>query len=51
MKKELLLKLRGMKLFLFDLEGVLLHNADSLNEKLFNEFLNYVEKASLEFEK
>jgi 3-deoxy-D-manno-octulosonate 8-phosphate phosphatase (KDO 8-P phosphatase) len=46
MKKELIHKLGRVKLFLFDLEGVLLHKADSLSEEAYNEFLTQVDNAS-----
>ena len=50
MKKELLHKLREIKLFLFDLEGVLLHNADSLDEKSLIEFAKQIEMAAEKFD-
>lgn len=51
MKKELLQKLFKIKLFLFDLEGVLLQNADSLTETSLLDFVEEIKKAASEFEK
>lgn len=45
MKKEILSKLGNIKLFLFDLEGVLLHNGDS-NDFLIGEVKGAAEKFS-----
>ena len=51
MKKELLQKLFKIKLFLFDLEGVLLQNADSLTETSLLDFVEEIKTAASEFEK
>jgi|GEM_PF-741793 3-deoxy-D-manno-octulosonate 8-phosphate phosphatase (KDO 8-P phosphatase) len=51
MKKELLQKLFEIKLFLFDLEGVLLQNADSLTETSLLDFIEEIKKAASELEK
>lgn len=51
MKKELLQKLFEIKLFLFDLEGVLLQNADSLTESSLLDFIEEIKKAASELEK
>lgn len=51
MKQEILDKLKTIKLFLFDLEGVLLYNRISFEEKSFKKFIDNMNKASKEFAK
>ena len=51
MKQEILDKLKHIKLFLFDLEGVLLYNRNSFEEKSYKKFLDEVIKAGAEFNK
>ncbi len=51
MKQEILNKLKTVKLFLFDLEGVLLYNRISFEEKFFKKFISDLTRASDEFQK
>lgn len=49
MKQEILDKLKNIKLFLFDLEGVLLFNDNSVQEKSYGKFLEEITNASKTF--
>lgn len=51
MKQEILDKLKEIKLFLFDLEGVLLFNGNSSQEKSYGKFIDEIIKASRDFAK
>ena len=51
MKQEILDKLKDIKLFLFDLEGVLFFNDNLVQEKSYGKFLEEIIKASKEFGK